>query len=151
MSEENQTTDHGPQTTDQPSAEAMATCREVSNCTEPGCKRCVATARIVDRHFAELRRLAEIGKRWEADSSLGKWFPFTAEELANARNELEARRVDCAQWQRVIDLVVEQCGDAGQTLFGSEADHAEHLVGWLCGRVKALTEENAALKTFGGD
>lgn len=29
----------------------------------------------------ELKRLAAIGKSWETDSSLAKWFPFTFEEL----------------------------------------------------------------------
>lgn len=29
----------------------------------------------------ELKRLAVIGKSWETDSSLAKWFPFTFEEL----------------------------------------------------------------------
>lgn len=37
----------------------------------------------------ELKALAEIGKQWRKDSSLEKWFPFSAEELAAAKTELQ--------------------------------------------------------------
>jgi len=42
---------------------------------------------------AELKRLAEIGKRWETDSSLEKWFPFTAKEMETLK-ELRAQVVN---------------------------------------------------------
>ena len=36
-----------------------------------------------------LSRLAEMGRRWEEDSSLEKWFPITAEELVKLKAENE--------------------------------------------------------------
>lgn len=33
----------------------------------------------------ELIRLAEIGAKWESNSSLEEWFPMTAEEIENLR------------------------------------------------------------------
>jgi hypothetical protein len=56
-----------------------------------------ASGSFVHRHqYDELRdaavqleRLADIGKRWETDSSLDKWFPFTAKEVETLK-ELNA-------------------------------------------------------------
>jgi hypothetical protein len=43
-------------------------------------------------YLEHLRRSSEHGKQWEEDSSLEKWFPFTAEELDSLRAELSAAK-----------------------------------------------------------
>lgn len=40
--------------------------------------------------LAECERDAEIGRRWNRDSSLEAWFPYTAEELTRMRAELSS-------------------------------------------------------------
>lgn len=44
--------------------------------------------------LAELEADAEIGRDWRADSSLAKWFPSTALEREESREELRAIRVE---------------------------------------------------------
>lgn len=46
---------------------------------------------IINSQSAEIERLrplAKIGERWNADSSLEEWFPYTAEELSSLRQKV---------------------------------------------------------------
>lgn len=43
--------------------------------------------------LVELVTHAEIGREWRSDSSLEKWFPFTAEELVKLRAELALAKI----------------------------------------------------------
>ena len=56
----------------------------------------------IERALAELAALradAEIGQRWNRDSSLETWFPYTAEELTRLRAELVAAREDAERYR----------------------------------------------------
>ena len=58
--------------------------------------------RLREDHEAELAALradAEIGQRWNRDSSLETWFPYTAEELTRLRAELVAAREDAERYR----------------------------------------------------
>lgn len=53
----------------------------------------------------DIERLARIGREWEHNNSLEKWFPFTAEELAKLRAENADLRAEIA---RLDDVVIRQ-------------------------------------------
>ena len=46
--------------------------------------------------IAELEVFAEIGRQWNADSSLAKWFPLTAERVEQDAQEIAKLRADLA-------------------------------------------------------
>lgn len=48
------------------------------------------------RDIAELEVFAEIGRQWNADSSLAKWFPLTAERVDQDAQEIAKLRTDLA-------------------------------------------------------
>jgi hypothetical protein len=90
-----------------------------------------------------LVRLAEIGRRWEADSSLEKWFPITADEL-------ESRRADSQQLERMSQAIVASLPNT-HTVFGSESDHAEALLQLVKRKCEAFDwlEKQEGLATSG--
>lgn len=45
-------------------------------------------ARTLERENAALHQQAEIGRQWQENSSLEKWFPYTAEQLAALQAEV---------------------------------------------------------------
>ena len=48
------------------------------------------------RDIAELEVFAEIGRQWNTDSSLAKWFPLTADRLGKDAQEIAKLRADLA-------------------------------------------------------
>ena len=68
-------------------------------------------ATTIEAELAALRADAEIGQRWNRDSSLETWFPYTAEELTRLRAELVAAREDAERY-RVARAKVCIVGDA---------------------------------------
>lgn len=48
------------------------------------------------RDIAELEVFAEIGRQWNTDSSLAKWFPLTADRLGQDAQEIAKLRTDLA-------------------------------------------------------
>ena len=73
--------------------QCAATCAEPETPVEK-----VITA--IHEEFQEQQEMAAIGKAWRTDSSLEKWFPFTAEELEklreDKRNLISALQLDLA-------------------------------------------------------
>lgn len=53
----------------------------------------------------ELKRLAAIGKRWETDSSLETWFPFTAEKIAKLHAALSMVRAEHLRMMQEISEI----------------------------------------------
>jgi len=50
----------------------------------------VGAIRQQARDIAELEVFAEIGRQWNTDSSLAKWFPLTAERIGQDAQEIAA-------------------------------------------------------------
>ena len=55
-----------------------------------------AAIRQQARDIAELEVFAEIGRQWNTDSSLAKWFPLTADRLGKDAQEIAKLRADLA-------------------------------------------------------
>ena len=55
-----------------------------------------AAIRQQARDIAELEVFAEIGRQWNTDSSLAKWFPLTAERVEQDAQEIAKLRTDLA-------------------------------------------------------
>lgn len=94
----------------------------------------MALIRQQTKKLAEQDALADIGRQWNADSSLAKWFPITAkkveqdaEELAALRTQLAAavsdREIMAADWLKWMD----------------RAEQAE-------GRLSAIESESATMR-----
>lgn len=87
-------------------------------------------------------RWKEIGKRWELDSSLEKWFPFTAEELAQLRarvKELEDKLKNRNRnYDEILAAYIEQtkATNASAVKFTARIRELEELV-------QAMHPENA--------
>lgn len=56
------------------------------------------------RDIAELEVFAEIGRQWNADSSLAKWFPLTAERVEQDAQEIAQLRADLAAALGLVEI-----------------------------------------------
>lgn len=56
----------------------------------------IAAIRQQARDIAELEVFAEIGRQWNTDSSLAKWFPLTADRLGQDAQEIAKLHTDLA-------------------------------------------------------
>lgn len=73
----------------------------------------------LQNQLAAERELADIGRKWKTDSSLESWFPFTAEEIQQLREQLAAKDKEIASDN--LQLAAEREN------FSTAADYNERL------------------------
>lgn len=118
---------------------------ELMGCHAEDCEPSIA--RELARRLVDLQPLVEIGRRWNADSSLAQWFPITAERL----KDVERERGDAREaWETLREAVCRLLGlddDAADSLADCEVDVAAELAH----RIEGAREDQRKIEALTAD
>ena len=87
-----------------------------------------------------------IGESWQSDSSLEKWFPFTAEQIIQKDAEIAALKARLRHQEAQLARATEQESDAG-IYFARCQQHAERIAA-LEALIADCPECSAVLKAY---
>jgi hypothetical protein len=101
---------------------------EVKCCPCPDCNgNTIYECKHKEEWEIALRR-AKIGEAWEMDSSLEKWFPLTAEELAKLKSQAVSDRYVIRRLVEAIDQYLSKAGySAASTILTNARADAVNL------------------------